>query len=189
MRVIGGTARGRRLAPLKGDQVRPTADRVKEALFSILTSRLQGLDGCRALDICAGTGNLGIEALSRGAVLAVFIDSSRDSTSVIRKNLEITGFSSRSRVIVQEALPALRKLKDREELFQLIFCDPPYGKGILLPILELLGDSTLVADDGIVAVEHAAREAVPEQSGSLERVDSRTYGDTAITLYAPLNRG
>src|SRR5690349_5632379 len=125
MRVIAGEARGRRLTTPKSQRVRPTADRVKEALFNILVSRLGELEGMRVLDIFAGTGNLGIEALSRGAAYAVFIDSHRDSAELIRKNLEITRFSERAKLVLQDALAALKSLARSEAPFHLVFLDAP----------------------------------------------------------------
>ena len=183
MRVIAGSARGRRLASPKGNRVRPTADRVKEALFNILVSATDGLSGWRVLDICAGTGNLGIEALSRGAACAVFVDSSRDSADVIRKNLELTGFTCASRIVVQEAQSALKSMEGREQPFDLVLLDPPYGQGILPPLLETLGSSSLLADTVMVVAEFSDRESVDERYGRLERTDIRTYGDTVLAFF------
>jgi len=184
VRVIAGTARGRRLATPKGSRVRPTADRVKEALFNILASTTDGLDGCRVLDLCAGTGNLGIEALSRGAAAAVFVDSSRDSAAVIGKNLELTGFAGRSRVLVHDALMALRTMEGNELPFDLVFMDPPYEKEILPPLLERLGSSPLLAEAATVVVEFSARETVNERYGRIERTALRTYGDTVLAFFS-----
>lgn len=184
MRIVAGTARGRRLTAPRGNRVRPTADRVKEALFSILTAASGGPDGCRVLDLCAGTGNLGIEALSRGAAAAVFVDSSRDSAAVIRRNLELTGFTDRGTVLVQDALGALRTLESRGGTFDLVFLDPPYGQEILPPVLERLGSSPLLAPGAVVVAEHAAREGLAERYGTLERTGLRTYGDTTLAFYS-----
>jgi 16S rRNA (guanine(966)-N(2))-methyltransferase RsmD len=183
VRVIAGTARGRRLATPKGSRVRPTADRVKEALFNILASTTGGLGGYRVLDLCAGTGNLGIEALSRGAAAAVFVDSSRESAAVIRKNLELTGFADRSRVLVQDALTALRVMEGSEQPFDLVFLDPPYEQEILPPLLVRLGGSPLLVETATVVVEFSARETVDERYGRLARTDRRTYGDTVLAFF------
>ena len=120
MRVIAGSARGRKLSAPKSMRVRPTADRVKESLFSMLLSRLGEFEGMRVLDIFAGTGNLGIEALSRGASYAVFIDSHPESAEIIRKNLELTQFSDCAKVVLQDAAAALKWLARGEAPFHLV---------------------------------------------------------------------
>ena len=183
MRVIGGTARGRRLAAPKGERVRPTADRVKEALFSILTSLLGNLQGLRVLDIFAGTGNLGIEALSRGCGEAVFIDSHRESAAVIRQNLTQLGLSDRSRVIVKDAVSALQGLDGNSAPFHIIFLDPPYRQGLPEKILALLSTSSLVGGETIIVAESDSGEELPDGFSPLRRFDRRVYGDTALTFF------
>ena len=186
MRIIGGSARGRRLVAPKGMRVRPTADRVKEALFNILAAHGEGLADCRVLDLCAGTGNLGIECLSRGAAAAVFVDNSRDSAAVIRKNLELTGFAGQSRILIQNALAALRTMEGSEQPFDLVLIDPPYGQDILPPLLERLGDSPILASDATVVAEFSSRETMNERYGRLERTDVRTYGDTVLAFFTAM---
>ncbi|HEX9024059.1 MAG TPA: 16S rRNA (guanine(966)-N(2))-methyltransferase RsmD, partial [Geobacteraceae bacterium] len=144
MRIIGGSARGRRLHAPPNLRVRPTADRVKESLFNILTVLAGDLAGLRVLDIFAGTGNLGMEALSRGAGHAVFIDNHRGSVALIAKNLAMLGFAERSRVLEREALTGLRMLEGGEAPFDLVFMDPPYGQGLAERALEYLGSSVLI---------------------------------------------
>jgi 16S rRNA (guanine(966)-N(2))-methyltransferase RsmD len=183
VRVIGGTARGRRLAAPRGERVRPTADRVKEALFSILTSLLGNLEGLRVLDIFAGTGNLGIEALSRGCGEAIFVDSHRESAAVIRQNLTQLGLADRSRVIVKEAASALQGLDGNTAPFHIIFLDPPYRLGLAEKILVLLATSPLVAEATIIVVESDSDEELPEGFGPLRQFDRRVYGDTALTFF------
>lgn len=189
MRVIAGTARGRKLAAPKNMRVRPTADRVKEALFSMLTSRFGEFDEMRVLDIFAGTGNLGIEALSRGAGYAVFIDSHRDSAQLIQKNLEITGFSSQAKVVVQEAPAALAWLARSEAPFHLIILDPPYHEGLATRVLELLGGSPLVDAGTTVVAEFSAKEEIPRSFGRLQERERRIYGDTALSFLTLADRG
>ena len=141
MRIIAGTAKGRRLISPKGSRIRPTSDKVKEALFNMLNGITGSLSGFAVLDIFAGTGNLGIEALSRGAAEAVFIDNHRDSIALVKKNLGLAGFSDRGRVVLREAVAALRILEQTSSPFQLIFLDPPYHQKMLESVLEYLASS------------------------------------------------
>lgn len=189
MRVIAGAARGRTLAAPKSRRVRPTADRVKEALFSILVSWLGEFEGMRVLDIFAGTGSLGIEALSRGASHAVFVDSSRESADVIRKNLESTRLADRSKIVVQEAAAALRLLARGEAPFHLVFLDPPYGEGHAAKVLEILAESPLLDAGSTVVAEFSAKEAVPQTFGRLKERERRIYGDTALSFLTISDRG
>lgn len=189
MRVIAGTARGRQLLAPKNQRVRPTADRVKEALFSILLSRLGEFNGMRVLDIFAGTGNLGIEALSRGAEYAVFIDSHRDSADLVRKNLEITRCADAAKVVVQEATAALRWLARGEPPFHLVFLDPPYGEGHTEKVLEMLSTSPLIDEGSTVVAEFSAKEEIPRSFGRLKECERRVYGDTALSILTISDRG
>lgn len=183
MRIIGGSARGRRLATPSNERIRPTADRVKESLFSILTSLLGNLDGCRVLDICAGTGNLGIEALSRGAAEAVFIDNHRESAQLVAKNLALAGLNDRGRVVEKEAIAALTSLAGCEKPFHLVFLDPPYRQGLAERIIGQLATSPLVDASTVVVAEVDAREELPAVIGPLAQFDRRSYGDTAIAFF------
>lgn len=183
MRVISGTARGRRLAAPRGDRVRPTADRVKEALFSILSSHLGGFAGAQVLDIFAGSGNLGIEALSRGCSEAVFIDNHRDSAAIIRRNLAQLGFADCSRIVVKEAIAALQSLEGNHPPFQLVFLDPPYRLGLAERVLRHLAQSPLVTDASVVVAECAADEELPADFGLLREFDRRNYGDTTLVFF------
>lgn len=189
MRVIAGEARGRQLLAPKSLRVRPTADRVKEALFSMLVSRLGEFDGMRVLDIFAGTGNLGIEALSRGAAYAVFIDSHRESAELIRKNLEVTRYSERAKVLLQEAPAALKWLARGEAPFHLVFLDPPYHEGHTEAILEILSGSPLVDTGTTIVAEFSSKEKIPGSFGRLQETERRVYGDTAISFLTISDRG
>ena len=189
MRVIAGEARGRTLIAPKNLRVRPTADRVKEALFSMLVSRLGEFGDMRVLDIFSGTGNLGIEALSRGAAQAVFIDSHRESAEVIRKNLEITRFADRAKVVVQDAAGALKWLSRSEAPFHLVFLDPPYHQGHTESVLEILSGSPLIDEGTTVVAEFSAKEEVPRSFGKLREVERRVYGDTALSFLTLSDRG
>ena len=189
MRVIAGNARGRKLSAPKSLRVRPTADRVKESLFSILLSRLGEFDGMRVLDIFAGTGNLGIEALSRGAAYAVFIDSHQESADIIRKNLEITQFSDSAKVVLQDAAGALKWLARSEAPFHLIFLDPPYHEGHTTRVLELLSDCPLVDAGTTIVAEFSSKEDIPRSFGRLRETERRIYGDSALSFLTITDRG
>jgi len=183
VRVIGGTARGRRLAAPRGERVRPTSDRVKEALYSILTSLLGNLEGSRVLDLFAGTGNLGIEALSRGCKEAVFVDSHRDSAAVIRQNLIQLGFTDRGQVILKDAASAIQSLAANAAPFRIIFLDPPYRQGLAEKVLTQLAASPFVTGETIIAVESEREEHLRDRYGRLLQFDRRVYGDTALTFF------
>jgi 16S rRNA (guanine966-N2)-methyltransferase len=189
MRVIAGEARGRKLLAPKSMRVRPTADRVKEALFSKLTSRLGEFSEMRVLDIFAGTGNLGIEALSRGAGYAVLIDSHRESAEIIRKNLESTGFADRAKVVVQDAAAAVKWLARSEAPFHLVFIDPPYHEGHTQNILELLAASPLIDQGTTVVAEFSSKEEIPCRFGNLQETERKVYGDTTLSFLTISDRG
>lgn len=165
-----------RLKVPSGLQVRPTPDRVREALFSSLGSRVLE---ARVLDLYAGSGALGLEALSRGATHATFIESANSSLGAIRHNLEATRESAdRYTVLKRDVCKGLRALKTGAP-FDLVFMDPPYGQELIAPTLELLVSLGLVAKDGLIVVDHPKRETVPDGEGWLIR-DRRVYGEVAL---------
>ena len=182
MRIISGTARGRRLHTPKNSRVRPTADRVKEAIFNIIGNMIGSYEKIRVLDIFAGTGNLGIEALSRGAESAVFIENHRDSVALITSNLKLTNFAAISRIVQKNAPAALDLLSLEGQPFHLIFLDPPYEQGLTEQTLNALGSSPLIDDRTIVVAEFSTRENIPSSFGWLHETDRRTYGDTVVSL-------
>ncbi|MCI8553925.1 MAG: 16S rRNA (guanine(966)-N(2))-methyltransferase RsmD [Clostridiales bacterium] len=181
MRVITGTARGRRLETLPGEAVtRPTAERVKEALFSIIQFEIEGR---RVLDLFAGSGQLGLEALSRGAANCVFVDNSRMAAEVIRRNARVTGLSEHARILTQDAMSYLQRPGDT---FDLAFLDPPYASGLLTKALQLT--APVMSAGGVILCESDADEELPEtvESGSdapflLARV--YRYGRVRLWLY------
>ena len=175
MRVITGTARGRKLATLEGQEVRPTTDMVKEAMFSILQFEVEGAN---VLDLFAGSGQLGIEALSRGARACVFVDSSRDSQNITRQNLQHTGLSSAARVAAMDYAAFLRSTKDT---FDIALLDPPYEKGLAADALPLLVDK--MSPGGAILCETRKGEPMPERVGEFAIHRTYRYGKIALTLY------
>lgn len=150
MRVIAGTARGRKLTCPSGDQTRPTTDRIKETLFNMLQ---RDIPGGRFLDLFSGSGGIGIEALSRGAEEAVFVEKGREALSCIRQNIQSTGFQERARVMPMDVMSALRDLQEKRVPFQVVFLDPPYDKGWEDRVLPALADSCLVEEGTLVVLE------------------------------------
>lgn len=182
MRVIAGSARGIRLAAPAGRQTRPTADRVKEALFSIISSRRE-LEGARVLDICAGTGGLGIEALSRGAASCSFIEYDRNTVKILEQNISLSGFASRSECVVSDVLKALQLLSRKGQTFDIVFFDPPYSSDLYDTVLKVLNTLPLLSDDVLVIAECSSRSALLERYGMFVRTDRRVYGDTALEFF------
>ncbi len=182
MRVISGTCRGRKLTAPVGVTTRPTSDRVKEALFNILESRLDFTD-LQVLDICAGTGSLGIEALSRGARSCCFIENNPSVKVILEKNLLVTRCQDRSEVILMDAVKGLQLLAGRNRRFNLVFFDPPYESGLYQRIFETVDSTALLAPESILVAECSARIRLPETFGTLRCVDRRVYGETAIELF------
>jgi 16S rRNA (guanine966-N2)-methyltransferase len=179
MRIIAGLCKGRRLAAVKG-RIRPTSDKVREAIFSILGPAVVE---ARVLDLFAGTGALSLEALSRGAVDAVMVEEDGAALSVLRQNLEALGFQERVQVMAVPVSAALRKLAARGTQFSLIFLDPPYGRGLALNTLVTLQGSGLLQPEARIVAEHSHRETLPEQVGRLVLKQGRRYGDTQVAFY------
>ena len=177
MRVITGAARGRRLLELEGMETRPTTDRVKEGVFSALQFDIEGR---RVLDLFAGTGQMGIECLSRGAASAVFVDRRKDAFELVKKNLALTGLSDRARVVNGDSLEFL---SGTEERFDLVFLDPPYASGLLEAALEKLTAFDILRPHGIIAAEHPVEKALPVLAGPYRLSRTYRYGKIAVTLY------
>lgn len=182
LRIISGRARGKKLVEFAGAQVRPTADRVREALFSILTSRLGTLQGCKVLDLFAGTGALALEALSRGAQSALLVEAHPESIKIIQSNIDGCRMTDCARVLRGE-LPAALALTMKSAPFDLIFLDPPYAQGLAQATLIQIVALELLSAKGMIIVETAKGEILPAQIGSLLRTDQRHYGVSTITLF------
>jgi 16S rRNA (guanine(966)-N(2))-methyltransferase RsmD len=182
MRVIAGSARGLRLTAPAGMQTRPTGDRVKEALFSIIASRRE-LMGARVLDICAGSGSLGIEALSRGAASCCFIEQERPVLAELQKNLSRTGLSSKAECLAIDALKGLNLLLKQGKVFDIVYFDPPYSSDLYTSLPKALSSLSLLSDGGLLVAECSARTPLAERYGALVKIDRRVYGDTALEFY------
>jgi len=180
MRIIGGTARGRRVKVAKGRAVRPTAARVKEALFDILP---HDLSGSKVLDLFAGTGNLTIEAMSRGAAEAVLVDLSETSGKLIRENLRRLNLAQRSKVWIMPVARAVRLLARQRETFDLVFLDPPYERQLVEATLKIIGKENILRDSAVLIAEHSVREGVKPQYESLSLTDQRRYGSTLLSFF------
>ena len=181
MRVIAGSARGRRLAAFKGHNVRPTPDRVREALFSILQSKLGSFAELKVLDLFAGSGALAIEALSRGAALACLVEKSPDSATIARENLNLCQLSVKAELIVRDAWHALYDFSPRS--FDLIFIDPPYGQSFAERALVEIERLGLLSESGILCAETGVGEPLPQTIGKLQLIDQRRYGTIMINFY------
>lgn len=177
MRVITGSARGRRLKELEGMETRPTTDRVKEGLFSALQFEIEGR---RVLDLFAGTGQLGIECLSRGAASAVFVDRRADAVKLIRENLKITDLTDRARVVAGDSMEYLKSLG---ETFDVILLDPPYAAGLLEPAIARITAFDILAPHGIIVAEHPAERVLPALEPPYRLHKTYRYGKIGLTIY------
>jgi 16S rRNA (guanine966-N2)-methyltransferase len=180
LRVISGAAGGRKLKTVKGISTRPTSGRVKESLFNMLAYMIRGSE---VLDLFAGTGSLGIEALSWGAARAVFIDKNAECCAAIKKNLENTGFAGHAEVYPIDFAEGIKRLSLEGRKFDLVLLDPPYNKNFIQESLNLLEKNDIIKTGGVIAAEHGKSDSLPERLGRLKVVDSRKYGDTMIAIY------
>lgn len=176
MRVITGTARGRRLKELEGMETRPTTDRVKEGLFSVIQFDIEGR---RVLDLFAGTGQLGIEALSRGARECVFVDQRRDAVALIKENLALCQLADRAKVHLGDGMAYLRF----GEKFDLIFLDPPYASGLLASALTEIARFDICREHGIIVAESADDAVLPAMAAPYTLYREYRYGKIKLTVY------
>ena len=177
MRVITGKARGVQLKTPDGMQTRPTADRVKEALFSIINF---DLPGAAVLDLFGGTGQLGIEALSRGAKSATFIDAREDACKIIRENLKRTKLESQGRVVRSDYLAYLRRCREK---FDIILLDPPYAEVFLENALKCITEIDILQSGGIIVAERPVEKELPFEFEGYIRSRDYKYGKTLLTIY------
>ncbi len=175
MRIVAGSARGRKLISPEGMDVRPTTDKVKESLFNIIQFEVPD---ARVLDLFAGTGQLGLEALSRGAREAVFVDAAGKSLATVKKNVELCGFADRATLVHADAIAWLSR---REGTFDLVFLDPPYHKGLCEKAMEAL--PPVLNDSAAVICETQADEDLPERFGPFARAKEYRYSAIRLTVY------
>lgn len=179
MRIVAGSARGRRLVAPAGAETRPTSDRIRESIFNILGQRF---DGGAVLDLFAGSGAMGLEAISRGAERAVLVERGREAAAICEQNARTLGFGDRVEILRADAAGALRTLARREGRFDLVFLDPPYAEGPG-PTLALLAACDLLAPGVRVVAEHSRRRAPDDSYATLVRTDLRTFGEPAVSFY------
>lgn len=179
MRIIGGEARGRPVRLPGGCHIRPTADRVKKSLFDILHPRA----GESFLDLYAGSGNVGLEALSRGAHRAIFVEKDLRLAAAIRSNLDQFGYVARAEVMAREGQRGVAELLQRGERIDVVFADPPYGEGFVAKTLQWLATGDLLMPGGLVVMQHSVREMPEGSVGQLSAIDQRSYGDTVLTFF------
>ncbi|MEE1238531.1 MAG: 16S rRNA (guanine(966)-N(2))-methyltransferase RsmD [Acutalibacteraceae bacterium] len=175
MRIITGLARGKRLVTPEGRDVRPTPERVKEGLFSALQFDIEGR---RVLDLFAGSGQLGLEALSRGAESAVFVDASDASVKIVKQNIEITGFSDKAKVFRSDYASFAAAYRDT---FDIAFLDPPYAAGLLMPAIKAV--LPLMSDYGTIVCEHPPEVKLEEKVGGFSVSKIYRYGKVLVTVY------
>lgn len=180
MRIITGDFKGRRLEMPENNNIRPTTEKVKEAIFSIIAGNLED---AVCVDLFAGTGNLGLEALSRGAEKCYFGDNSRESLALIKRNIEMCRAEEWSVVIPGDFEKILTRLGEKEEKIDIFFLDPPYKKGLYERCFELIREYNLLAGEGIIIAEHNIRDVLPEELDGFVKIKERTYGTVAISIY------
>lgn len=178
MRIISGTARGRRLLSIPGMNTRPTTDRVKEALFNIISPQVPN---CDFLDLFAGNGGIGIEALSRGANLAVFIEKNPKCTQIIKENLKNAKLTGE--VYTRDVFSAIEIMGKKRRVFDLIFLDPPYAKGLVSKALLEFAKADILKPSGMVVAEYGRKEEIPSHVWKLHQVREERYGDTVLGFY------
>jgi len=187
MRISGGIAKGRKTASknlftktLAGERIRPTSSKVREALFDIVRNRIEG---ARFVDLYAGTGTVGLEALSRGAGYAFFVEPNELLAGMIKKALQNMGFLDKAAVLKGRADEFFLKAALRNERFDIIFIDPPYQSAEIETILPLIGEKGLLSENGLVIVEHFFKKNLSDKAGSLTIHRTYRYGDTMLTMY------
>ncbi|OIK14059.1 16S rRNA (guanine(966)-N(2))-methyltransferase RsmD [Bacillus sp. MUM 116] len=184
MRVVSGSCKGRPLKAVPGNTTRPTTDKVKEALFNMIGPYFNGGIG---LDLFAGSGGLGIEAISRGLDKVIFIDRDVKAIQVIRENIKSCSFEEKTEVYRNDADRALKALIKREIRFDYIFLDPPYKKQQLVSLMQKIMEEKILKEDGLVVCEHSHDVELPQAVGELTQIKYEKYGIIAITIYSTIS--
>ncbi len=180
MRIISGTYGGRPLKSLPGDNTRPTGDKLKETLFNIIGPYFRG---GRVLDLYAGSGALGIEAVSRGIEEAVLVDTNREAQAIIRENIQMTKEEEKFELLTVPATVALDTLANRRDQFKLVFLDPPYAKQTIEEDIQKLIDKNLLTDIAMIVCETGSDVELPEMIGEVSIWQHKRYGKTTLTIY------
>jgi 16S rRNA (guanine966-N2)-methyltransferase len=178
MRIISGNLKGRKLKTPKNYEIRPTSDRVKEAIFSMLTPYIT--NESVVVDLFSGTGNLGLEAISRGAKTVYFSDASKESIALVKENIAYCGVSDNSVLLLGDYRQNLKRIREKVDI---ILLDPPYMKNLLQDALEVVSSSDLLTAEGIVVCEHSSKETLPDTIGNLTTLKTKRYGSIKVTLY------
>ena len=178
MRIIAGLLRGRKLISPKGTDVRPTSDKVKEAVFSMLLPYMD--EDFVAMDVFTGSGNLGLEAISRGAKTVYFSDSSRESLKLAKENVKLCGVEDNAVLLLGDFKANIRRVHDKVKIF---LVDPPYADGQIPEVLRAINDAGNLAEGGVVVCEHAYKDHMPEELCGFHMVKDRRYGAIGVTMY------
>ncbi len=181
VRIIGGIYRGRRLQTSNGLDVRPTSDRLRETLFNILAPQIRQ---ARFLDLCAGSGAIGMEALSRHAAAVTFVEQSRRASEVIKANLQTLKIGDEARILNRDVLAAIKQFDEAGETFDLIYFDPPYASDLYAPVLTKLTASHIIHEDSLIIVEHRAKMALESEYGDWKLYRQVKQGESALAFYA-----
>lgn len=181
MRIVAGTHKGRSFKSKKGNSTRPTLERVKESLFGIIAPYVSG---SKFLDLYSGTGNIALEALSRGASRAVMIEKDQDALKIIIENINDLGFAEVSRAYKNETIRAVEILGKKHEKFDIIFMDPPYKDEVCTQTIKAIEKSGILEDNGLIIAEHHIAEKMPQEIGIYKKVDERNYSIKVISFYA-----
>lgn len=180
MRIIAGEYRGRRIKHPQNKEIRPTKDRVREAVFSMIAEKVPG---SRVLDLFAGSGAYGLEALSRGAKSCIFVEENRDACRVIQDNIDSLSLSERTQIAQEDVFYAAESLSENGEKFDLVFSDPPYKTGLAKKTLNSIYHYDILNPAGLLILEHYRTEETPKTEGSVSIVKQKTYGDISISIY------
>ncbi len=182
MRISGGTSKGRRIFESKStiEKIRPTSSKVREAIFDIIRDKIEGAS---FVDLYAGTGTVGFEALSRGCREVIFVEQSKSLVREIKRTACNLGYHDRVKVIRSKADEFLKKVSDKKVNFDIFFIDPPYFSDEIEKVLPIIGEKGLLSEDGVIIVEHFFKKKVPESFDKLLIYKNYRYGDTMLTLY------
>jgi 16S rRNA (guanine966-N2)-methyltransferase len=179
LRIIGGTLKGKKLYSVSGTSIRPTADKLRESIFSILSRRVLN---AVVIDLFAGTGALGIEALSRGAESALFVDNAKRALSAIRKNIDSCMLNQKANIVKWNIRRNLNCIRSKKQHFDLIFLDPPYDQDLIRPALFNLDKSQSLRNGACIVIEHSLLETIPTDFIAFDLLDQRKYGKTLVSF-------